>query len=47
MNNSDNSTQFLKEVYGGHGSSALSNEEYEIPPNLNTFFDSLERKGID
>lgn len=37
----------LKEVYGGHGSSTITNEKYEIPQNLNTFFDSLERKGMD
>jgi hypothetical protein len=34
----------LKEVYSGHGSIPLSNEKYEIPQNLITFFDSLERK---
>jgi hypothetical protein len=27
--------------------STLANEKYEIPQNLITFFDSLERKGID
>jgi hypothetical protein len=34
----------LKEVYGGHGPIPLSNEKYEIPQNLITFFDSLEKK---
>lgn len=37
----------LKEVYGGHGSSTSTSEKYEIPQNLITFFDGLERKGID
>jgi hypothetical protein len=35
----------LKEVYDGHSSIPLTNEKYEIPQNLITFFDSLERKG--
>lgn len=34
----------LKEVYDGHSSIPLTNEKYEIPQNLITFFDSLERK---
>ena len=33
----------LKEVYGGHSSSPSIDEKYEIPKNLITFFDSLER----